>query len=138
MTLRLVSHPLPVSWDGRTVEWDRWALDPEVFICGRDGRQTARCECGSDLRPFTARGLRHPSDRMLQDHAALPSIMTPFTPRPTYDLRALRCPTCGQVDVWDMESDEWWTLDPTDYGPAGSNPPDWGTGGLLDMIGGNP
>lgn len=53
---------------------------------------------------------------------------------PVYDIHAFRCPGCGEVTVWDVASDEWWTLDESDYGPGGSTaPPEW-TGGLFDLL----
>ena len=40
--------------------------------------------------------------------------------------------------MWDVESDEWWVLDESDYGPAGSMPPPEWTGGLFDLMNDNP
>jgi hypothetical protein len=34
-----------------------------------------------------------------------------------------------------MDSDEWWTLDESDYGPEGSIPPPEWAGGLFDLLG---
>lgn len=131
MTLTLVSHPLPVAWDGRAVAWDRWEspLVP-MFIFPTPKRE--RCECGSDAAPFTARGRREPSAERVANAASLPRIGRP-TPLvwSVYDLRAYRCPSCGIVSVWDMDSDELWTLDESDYGSTGS----WAwSGGLLDAL----
>lgn len=120
--LRLVSHPLPVAWDGLAVKWSRWETSGHIQLCPPP---KTRCECGSSEAPFTAVGLRSPAvgrERFARRHALR-------------DLYAFRCPDCGEVAVWDMTSDEWWTLDESDYGPEGSTPPaDWGTGGLLDLL----
>lgn len=122
MRLALVSHPLPVAWDGREVKWTRWGSTERIHICG--SLKASRCDCGSERRPFTSVGLRASDPgpgRFARRHAL----------RDTY---AFRCPECGQVDVWDMNSDEWWTLDESDYGPTGSvAPPEW-TGGLFDLL----
>lgn len=110
--LTLVSHPLPISWDGREVKWSRWESTERILICGPHSDK-ARCDCGSKRNPFTASGLRAAdagTGRFARRHAVK-------------DLHALRCPDCGQVDVWDMDSDEWWTLDESDYGPNGSLAP---------------
>lgn len=120
--LRLVSHPLPVAWDGREVKWSRWDSTEHIVICPPP---KSRCECGSQRAPFFAVGLRAVDSgpgRFQRRHALR-------------DLHAVRCPDCGQVDVWDMDSDEWWTLDESDYGPNGSTPPPEWTGGLFDLLG---
>ena len=125
--LRLVSHPLPVAWDGREVKWSRWDTALDVHICGPAGYEP-RCDCGSKRQPFVASGLRAADEgpgRFARRHAAK-------------DLRAFRCPDCGQVDVWDMDSDEWWTLDESDYGPNGSTPPPEWVGGLFDLLNSQP
>ena len=38
-------------------------------------------------------------------------------------LYAFRCPDCRLDTVWDHDTDEWWTLDHTDYSDAGSSQP---------------
>lgn len=35
-------------------------------------------------------------------------------------LHAFRCTDCKHDVVWDRDTDEWWTLDHTDYGDEGS------------------
>ncbi len=50
------------------------------------------------------------------------------------DIHAFRCPDCGEVVVWDVDSDEWWTLDESDYGPDGSWPPGEWHVGLFDLL----
>lgn len=130
MTLTLVSHPLPVAWDGRAVIWDRWESPLPVFICPTPKRE--RCSCGSTAAPFTSRGRRDPSPERVANAAALPRLgRRTALVWSVYDLFAFRCPDCGEVSVWDMEADEHWTLDESDYGATGS----WGwSGGLLDAL----
>jgi hypothetical protein len=126
MTLRLVSHPLPVAWDSREVKWSRWERPAPVTICG-PGVKPSRCDCGSERDPFVAVGLRAADagpGRFARRHALR-------------DLHAFRCPDCGQVEVWDMASGEWWTLDDGDYGLEGSTPPPEWSGGLLDLLNGS-
>ncbi|MGZ0070008.1 hypothetical protein [Microbacterium arborescens] len=122
MSLRLVSHPLPVAWDGREVRWGRWGATDHIRICPP---RASRCDsCGSARSPFLAVGLRAADagpGRFTRRHALR-------------DLHAFRCPDCGEVVVWDMDSDEWWTLDESDYGPEGSRPPAEWTGGLFDLL----
>lgn len=130
MALALASHPLPVAWDGRAVAWDRWEAPVPVFVCPPPKPQP--CECGSLAAPFTARGRRDPSAERVANADSLPRIgrRAPLV-WSVYDLHAARCPSCGSVTVWDMESDERWTLDESDYGPTGS----WAwSGGLLDAL----
>lgn len=133
--LHLVSHPLPVAWDGRRVDWDRWEAARSIHICPPP--KASRCGCGSASQPFTARGLRNPSADDVERAALIPRIgrRPPSEgPHPVYDLAAFRCPECGEVQVWDRASDEWWTLGPEDYGPEGSRPPGEWTGGLFDLL----
>lgn len=143
MTLELVSHPLPVAWDGRRVRWDRWEDALPVNLCPPP--KPDRCMCGSTRSPFTARGMRDPAPgstmtvtrpkrgrfgRMVPVPRQIPAY-------PVYDLTAFRCPACGEVAVWDMESNEHWILDDSDYGPRGSRPPSEWSGGLLDLLQGD-
>jgi hypothetical protein len=55
---------------------------------------------------------------------------------PVFDLHAIRCARCDQVEVWDTRTDEWWLLGPEDFGPEGSERPaerEW-SGGLFDLL----
>lgn len=128
MTLTIASFPLPVAWDGRAVKWDRWEAPQPVFICPPP--KDERCECGSSAKPYTSRGLRDPDPALTARLDRLPRIgRRTALYWPCYDLHAFRCPDCGDVTVWDMESNTMWTLDEADYGVTGS----WAwSGGLLD------
>lgn len=130
MTLTLLEAPLPVAWDGRAVRWTRWERSPAVQVCPPP--KGDRCGCGSTALPFIARGLRDPDADDVARAAALPRVGRRVElVYPLYDLHAVRCPGCGQVDVWDQAADVWWTLDDADLGPTGS----WSwSGGLLDAL----
>lgn len=132
--LTLVSHPLPVAWDGRAVTWTSWERQMVVQICPPPREE--QCGCGSAERPFTSRGLRDPEPESVTHAASLPRIgRRTRLVWPVYDLHAFRCPGCGEVTVWDMASDEWWTLDESDYGTHGSVAPAEWSGGLFDLLG---
>lgn len=132
MTLSNVSHPLPVAWDGRAVTWEPWTVCP-VVVCGKLGRE--RCDCGSVRAPFTSRGLREPAPEHIEAASSIAQIHTRSRlVWPVYSLHAFRCPDCGEVAVFDSESDEHWILGPEDYGPTGSTPPPEWTGGLFDLL----
>lgn len=128
--LQDASHPLPVAWDGRKVDWEPWERST-VQICPTPPR--ARCACGANASPFTARGLRHPASEDLARAEAIPRIgRRTALVAPRYDLFATRCPACGEVSVWDMVSDQHWVLDEADYGGA-TGSWEW-SGGLLDQL----
>lgn len=102
LTVGLV-RPLPVAWDGVPVEWSAWENPVQAILC--PPQEPTPCEsCGSRERPVQARGLTQ-----VEVGAAL--------------LIATRCTACRLDTVWDARNDQWWTLDDTDYGPEGSNPP---------------
>lgn len=130
MTLRDASTPLPVAWDGRAVKWDAW--EKPVFSTVRFHPKPERCTCGSVNAPFTSRGLRDTDPDRVRALERLPRIgRRTKLAWPVYDLHAFRCPDCGEVTVWDMATDEVWTLDESDLGPTGS----WAwSGGLLDAL----
>lgn len=100
-------RPLPVAWDGAPVEWSPFRI-PQVFICP----PTPECcpTCGDTSPSAHAQGrVHHPT--------------YPYAPPRMLCLSAYRCPGCGLDTVLDHATGEWWTLDDTDYGPEGSNPP---------------
>lgn len=123
-------HDLPPYWDGHAVLWEGWQVEPPVFLCPPP--RPVRCEgCGSRAPSVTNRGLVAvwPSlthDDLLEEEdnrRRLGSAAHMRKPRARWRLRALRCPDCQLDTVWDIETDEWWTLDHTDYGDEGSARP---------------
>lgn len=142
MTLQLVKHRLPPLWDGQRVEWGPYEIAPAVQVCPPP--KAERCACGSDASPSHARGLRQPLPGEMVDSTKaklgrfgrwvhVPARVPAW---PLADLTAIRCAGCGEVTVWDMRTDEWWTLGPEDFGPGGSTRPaerEW-SGGLFDLL----
>ena len=123
--------PLPVAWDGRAVAWDPWEPALPINLC--PPQKPERCACGSESEPFTSRGRRDPSPDRIAASEQMPRLHTRGRPLvwSVYDLFACRCPDCGDVSVWDMESGQHWTLDDSDLGPTGS----WAwSGGLLNEL----
>ena len=100
-------HDLPPAWDGHPVTWRNWEkLAAAVFICPPP-KIPAHCEvCGSVEEPLRNRG-----------------TVAPHPPLMPWILYVQRCPDCFTDLVWDLNDDQWWTLDHTDYGDTGSAPP---------------
>lgn len=63
-----------------------------------------------------------PTTRSGREYIAGTTVAT-MRARPTVQLHASRCPGCGLDTVFDVATDECWTLDESDYGDAGSVPP---------------
>lgn len=122
-------HDLPPKWNGRAVLWEGWRATPgPVFICPPPKLRC--CEgCGSLAEPVSNRGLvsvwssfTHDDLRAEEENRArLGSLAHKRKPRALWRLRAYRCPDCKLDTVWDTDTDEWWTLDHTDYGHEGSS-----------------
>lgn len=142
--LTLVKHRLPPAWDGTPVKWDPFEED-RIVLCGR-GKwlEEMRCECGSTRASLIAMGRRQPLPGETMETTRPTTgrfgrtvyVPTTVPAVPVRDLTAYRCQDCGLDTVWDMRTDEWWTLGPEDYGPEGSIPPverEW-SGGLFDLI----
>src|SRR5688500_16423942 len=119
---------LPLKWDGRRVVWRGWNNSP-AFVCrrGRGKPQPELCqECKSDTQPMVNLGVLDPVP------GATFVVPTPKRTKsgtsyfkdvtraawPIVDLVAFRCTNCHLDSVWQMSTDEFWTLDPGDYGPA--------------------
>lgn len=142
--LSLVRQGLPSSWDGWAVKWERFEESIPVQICPPP-KEHWRCECGSVKEPLTAHGWRQPKPGELTESTKRKMgrfgrwVYVPVKVAarwPVVDLFAFRCRDCGTDEVWDMRTNEWWTLGPEDYGPDGSTRPvgrEW-TGGLFDML----
>jgi hypothetical protein len=143
VTLGLVKHRLPPIWDGWRVKWDAFEDVTDIHICPPP-RSRERCECGSVTPRRIARGWRQPKPGEMFESTRrkmgrrgkwvhIPAMVPAW---PVVDLHAFRCGDCGDTEVWDTRTDEWWTLGPEDYGPDGSVRPverEW-TGGLFDLI----
>lgn len=98
-------YDLPPRWDGDPVEWAEWAPAPHVFICDRSRRKPTFNQCAAC--------------KSAQPRAMAIGVI----PRTLNRLTAFRCPDCGQDTIIDLDGDDAWVLDFTDYGPEGSTPP---------------
>jgi hypothetical protein len=122
-------HDLPTFWDGRKVEWEGWTthqttarfhLPPEVCVA-----------CGLSAEHSINLGRVHPLPEetyVVSLYKRLPSGRTYDKGRelsawPVVFLVAFRCQHCEHDTVWDKRTDEWWDLDPSDYGEGGSPDP---------------
>lgn len=128
------AHDLPPRWDGHRVEWSGWEVEP--WNTGR-----------FHLRPDCCRACGHiASHHVLNTGVVMsePGEVIPYRRPRTYAqaaanqaaerdgvglgrLVAFRCPNCSHDTVSSMSRTapgvEVWELDDTDYGDAGSNPP---------------
>jgi hypothetical protein len=107
---------LPARWDGRDVEWRAWipSEGPGNWFVMCPPQPRPACErCGSTRPPLLTHGIVHPP--------ATPGTVN-LRPR-LLQLAAFRCPECHLDTVWDRDTDEWWTLDESDYGDQGSTDP---------------
>lgn len=136
LLVELREHDLPPKWDGLVVVWHGWEYQRPAFICPPPKKDC--CEaCGT---PFGFRGF--PTQSVNRGRVALrPSItvedieahdenrrrlgsLAHKSPSiALWRLHAFRCPGCQVDTVWDTDTDEWWTLDHTDYGADGSAAP---------------
>jgi hypothetical protein len=101
---------LPPKWDGADVEWRAWEATDAIFICPRPKPEPCT-GCRSTRSPIKNVGRVHADDA------------PPGSGWSTWRLFVFRCPDCHLDTVWDIRTGEWWELDETDYGPAGSHPP---------------
>lgn len=133
----LREHDLPPRWNGHAVVWDAWEHGDAhaVFICPPP-RPEVCVGCGA---PTVVRGVacwsrtigyRADSPALPHDdhhreneaRARLPFTVQAKLPRHWWiTLHVYRCHHCQLDTVWDTETDEWWTLDHTDYGDEGSS-----------------
>ena len=138
----LRAHDLPPRWDGHAVWWEGWhregwhregwhpGIGP-VFICPPPRRPLCCEGCGSLAEPVSYRGLvavwasLTPEDieREEENRRRLGSLAHKRKRRAYWRLRAYRCPDCKLDTVWDIDTDDWWTLDHTDYSDDGSETP---------------
>lgn len=108
------AHDLPPLWDGEPVEWREWRDEPVMFICTRGRRKQPdppkRCARAAGTARETTQGLIGGLVR----------------------LHVVRCcHDCCQDTVLDLETNEVWDLDDTDYGDAGSVDPNQIQGALF-------
>ncbi|QGH74518.1 hypothetical protein HYQ03_gp31 [Arthrobacter phage Kuleana] len=121
---------LPRSWDGEPVEWTPWN-DARTSLAYHVPADALACrQCGAVDEPLISWGKRPPatptypttrtkttrSGRKYEVAAEVPSW-------PVRDLIASRCRHCSHDVVTDTRTDERWDLEPEDYGPNGSEPP---------------
>lgn len=103
---------LPPKWDGADVEWRAWTDSAAIVMCPPP-KPTPCVQCKSTRPPKSNSG------RVIAEDGP-PGSGTGWS---TYRLFVFRCPDCHLDTVWDMNTDEWWELDETDYGPDGSSAP---------------
>lgn len=127
--LYVAGPDLPSKWDGRRVVWRGWN-DHKAFVCRRRTKSPdAACDaCGALRPPMVNLGVLDPEPGAT---FTVPKVQRSRSGRsyfrdvvkaawPIVDLVAFRCVGCYVDCVWQMSTDEFWTLDPGDYGPAGS------------------
>jgi hypothetical protein len=120
----LREHDLPPKWDGRAVLWEGWSDQLVAHVCPPPKEREVCAACGSLARAVVNRGLL--AHRRGTTLAVLDGHLRAHRPGKVgyWVLYAWRCPGCKQDVVWDVRRDEWWDLDFTDYGDAGSADPD--------------
>jgi hypothetical protein len=131
-------HDLPPRWDDRIVTWRGWEVQIEAFICPPP-RQRCCEACGSLAKPVVNRGVVAVSPATTQaeldyDAENRRRLGRLAHKRPLIAfvrLHVFRCPDCKTDLVWDTDTDEWWTLDDTDYGDDGSVDPNIIQGALF-------
>lgn len=121
---------LPPKWDGQAVEWRGWTHGNSTNVL-HSPRE--RCEgCGSENEPSVNPGITDPRpgetytyDPIKKTRTGREYIGQPKTVTAGRWVRivAFRCPDCHRDEVWDKRTDEWWTLDESDYGAEGSVDP---------------
>ncbi|UOQ58572.1 hypothetical protein MUN78_07040 [Leucobacter allii] len=139
--LRLLGAPtafptLPSRWDGDVVRWDDWQELPLSSV-EFHGKSYQCAACGTAARPYTSLGRRQPGTgevfEVIRRHKTIRSRWGKSYRIPVYDHAtawpviqwiATRCGWCGLTEVVDLDSDETWILDDTDYGPDGSRRPE--------------
>lgn len=121
---------LPPRWDGLlVVQWTPWEAEPgPVFLCPPPKTRASCPACASPHPSVHARGMvalradltRAQWEAEEVNRARLGKLAHKRKPVALWRLRAYRCQDCRHDQVWDTDTDEWWDLDHTDYGPEGS------------------
>jgi Zn finger protein HypA/HybF involved in hydrogenase expression len=113
-------NDLPPRWDGRVVVWEGWKDSmPNVFICPPTKRDVCP-NCGSGEPSTRNRGLVAKKRSTTLDTIEGTARAHQVGRVATWRLFAFRCTNCHHDQVWDMDLNELWDLDHTDYGPEGS------------------
>ena len=120
---------LPPKWNDCLVEWEGWKPQPVAHLCPPPRRRDCCSGCGSPELPVVNRGYAATSalvtPAMLRRNKAARDRLGPGSLHHVPSvvllrLYAYRCQDCRHDVVWDIDTDEWWDLDHTDYGPEGS------------------
>ena len=93
---------LPPLWDGVPIEWGEWKRHDSTLVLHLPVDQIACDKCGALDESDVAFGRRGN----------------------LVNLVAHRCRHCAHDTVEDRLTDEWWDLDPDDYGMVGSQAPE--------------
>lgn len=136
LLVALRENDLPPKWDGFVVAWQGWRYVRAAFICPPRVEVCEGCGMPTMERGFPAwsvnQGLVADSRRLTLDdfayeeanRARLPEWARHKAPRHwRISLQAFRCHSCSLDTVWDMNTQETWVLDYTDYGNDGSAAP---------------
>jgi hypothetical protein len=118
---------LPCKWDGEPVTWGDPIAVGAVFICPPPRGRDACPNCGQ-LRVdgadhYVGRTPQTEPAYWVRDHYGKPRKY----PERTYcaaRLSLTRCLGCSHDVVLDLDTDELWDLDESDYGSDGSWPKD--------------
>ncbi|AYN57678.1 hypothetical protein PBI_KEPLER_30 [Arthrobacter phage Kepler] len=109
--MKLERDDLPRKWDGVELEWHGWQDQRTTLAYHLPVDQLACQQCGAVDEPLTNRGRRQFRHGVLAISGSS-------------SLHASRCRHCSHDVVTDMDTEESWDLEPEDYGPDGSNPPE--------------
>lgn len=119
-------HDLPPLWDGRRVTWRGWTVPMSTVRWHMAPEACTRCGSTepSSMNPGTVEPLPGEQVDMAVERRTKRSGVVYLTSRrvaawAVQRLMAFRCATCHHDTVWDMQG-EWWDLDESDYGEAGS------------------
>ena len=132
LELQLREFDLPRFWDGLAVVWDGWEPPHTglMFICPPTSAGRSCCPaCGSQAQASRNHGrvARVPAvthEAIAADDAnreRLPLMLRgKRRSKALVRLFAFRCPDCRHDVVHDVDTDQVWDLDLSDYGPEGS------------------
>lgn len=108
-------HDLPPLWDDQPVQWQGWERPVWTTLALHLPLESLACrKCGNLAAASRNAGVVRP----------------PGAGHPTRRLFATRC-DCGHDQVYDLDTDELWDLEDSDYGDAGSVDPNQVQGALF-------